>query len=107
MKEITGFDEKDIAENKIIAALAYILFLIPLLAAPKSKFAKFHTNQGLWLNIVEFAGWVILPRLPLFGGLLYLAFSLATFVATVYLIYVTYTGKAYELPVVGSAILIK
>ena len=37
---------KDIEKNKIMAVLAYIIFLIPLLAAKDSPFAKFHTNQG-------------------------------------------------------------
>lgn len=35
--------------DKIFGVLAYIgiLWLVPLLAAPKSKFAKYHANQGL------------------------------------------------------------
>lgn len=49
------FDPQDVADNKVMAVLAYIgfLFLIPLLAAPQSKFARFHTNQGLVLFIVD------------------------------------------------------
>ena len=49
------FDSKDIADNKVMAVLAYIgiLFLIPLLAAPNSRFARFHTNQGLVLFLAE------------------------------------------------------
>jgi uncharacterized membrane protein len=48
----------DARQNKVWGILAYILFLIPLLAAPKnSKFSRYHTNQGLsffifWLVIV-------------------------------------------------------
>ena len=38
---------EDVAQNKGMAILAYICFLIPLLAAPKSSFARFHANQGL------------------------------------------------------------
>ena len=52
--DVTGdFDAADIAKNKVLALFAYIgiLFLIPLLAAPNSKFARFHTNQGLVLFI--------------------------------------------------------
>lgn len=87
--------------------MAYVIFLIPFLAAPQSKFAKFHTNQGLWLNLVELIGWIVLPRLPFIGGILYSLFSLGTFVAMVALIVVTAGGKAYELPVVGNIQLIK
>ena len=69
------FDSKDITDNKVMAVLAYIgiLFLIPLLAAPNSRFARFHANQGLVLFLAEvvlgaaggvlglipFVGWII------------------------------------------------
>ena len=43
------FDAADIEKNKLMAVLAYIIFLIPLLAAKDSPFAKYHTNQGLVL----------------------------------------------------------
>ncbi len=36
MKEITGFEAQDIEKNKVIAALAYLIFFLPLLAAPDS-----------------------------------------------------------------------
>lgn len=35
--------------NKAMAILAYILFIIPLLAAKESKYARYHANQGLVL----------------------------------------------------------
>ena len=48
------FDMKDIEDNKVISLFAYlgILFLVPLIARPDSKYARFHTNQGLVLFIV-------------------------------------------------------
>lgn len=107
MKEITGFDAQDIESNKVMAALGYLFFLIPLLAAPNSKFAKFHTNQGFWFNVVEFAGSIILGSIPFLGWTLSSLFSLATLVAGVYLFYNAYTGKAFELPVVGNIVLFK
>jgi uncharacterized membrane protein len=39
--------DPDVETHKGIAVLAYICFLIPLVAAPNSKFARFHANQGL------------------------------------------------------------
>jgi uncharacterized membrane protein len=44
---------QDIEQNKVMAILAYlgILVLIPLFAAKESKFARFHTNQGLIICI--------------------------------------------------------
>ncbi len=43
------YETTDIASAKGISAIAYlgILFFIPLIAKPESKFAKFHANQGL------------------------------------------------------------
>lgn len=44
----------DIEHNKVYAILAYlsILFVVPLLVAPHSKFARYHANQGLILFIM-------------------------------------------------------
>jgi len=44
--------DPDVANNKAMAILAYIFFVIPLLAAPQSKFARFHANQGLLVFIL-------------------------------------------------------
>ena len=51
------FDPQDINDNKGMSVLAYIgiLFLIPLLACPNSRFARYHTNQGLVLFLLEVA----------------------------------------------------
>jgi uncharacterized membrane protein len=44
---------QDAEANKVWGILSYIIFLIPLLAAPKnSKYARYHVNQGLSLFIV-------------------------------------------------------
>lgn len=50
-------DQNDIANNKVMAILAYLgfLVLIPIFAAPSSKFARFHANQGLPLFILQVA----------------------------------------------------
>ena len=49
------FEQEDINQNKVMAVLAYIgiLVLVPLLAAPNSKYARYHVNQGLLLFIAE------------------------------------------------------
>ncbi|MDR0875399.1 MAG: zinc-ribbon domain-containing protein [Clostridiales Family XIII bacterium] len=47
----------DAQQNKVWGVLAYILFLIPLLAGPKnSQYTRYHTNQGLSFFIV----WVVI-----------------------------------------------
>ena len=47
MQEQTGaFEQADIDNNKTMAGLAYIIFFLPLLVCPQSKYARFHANQG-------------------------------------------------------------
>jgi uncharacterized membrane protein len=80
----------DIEHNKVFAVLAYIgiLFLVPLLAAPRSRFARYHTNQGIVLfltflvicfglhtlavvpivNFMTIPAWAVLPA----GGLVFM-----------------------------------
>lgn len=47
------YTKEDIEKNKILSLFSYIsfLFIIPLIAAPESKYAKFHINQGILLLI--------------------------------------------------------
>ncbi len=49
------FRNEDIQENKIMAVLAYFGFLvfIPLFAAKRSRFARYHVKQGLILLAAE------------------------------------------------------
>jgi uncharacterized membrane protein len=63
-------DTFDIEHNKVFAVLAYIgiLFLVPLLAAPRSRFARYHTNQGLVLllsYLILWAGVAVLVAIPI------------------------------------------
>jgi len=52
-----GFYAQDIERNKGLAALSYIpfLFLLPLIACPESRYARFHANQGLVFLIAVMA----------------------------------------------------
>ncbi len=55
--------DPDVQRNKGVSILGYLVFFVPLIAAPHSKFARFHANQGLLLFItwcVAVAGIVIL-----------------------------------------------
>ena len=40
-------DQLDAEDNRVVAILGYLVFLLPLIFAPKSKFARFHANQAL------------------------------------------------------------
>ena len=95
------FDPQDIADNKLMAILAYvwILFLVPLFAAPQSKFARYHANQGLLLFIVS----IICGIIPILGWLL----EIATFILMIIGILNAANGKAKELPIIGKIRLLK
>jgi uncharacterized membrane protein len=69
-----GGQNKDVEENKVMAALSYawILCLVPLLGKKDSKYAQFHAKQGLVLFIIELAASLFL-WFPFFGQLLMLA----------------------------------
>jgi len=44
-------DALDAGENYVSAVLAYLCFVIPLVYTPKSRFARFHANQALILQL--------------------------------------------------------
>lgn len=96
-------DAKDVEANKIFAVLAYfgILFLIPLLAAKSSPFARFHTNQGFIL----FLAWVVIAMIgwiPILGWLVALFGSIALFVFSIMGIINVLQGKMTKLPLIGQ-----
>lgn len=97
------FEKEDIEKNKAMAILAYLIFLIPLLAAKDSKFAMYHANQGLVLfllvlainvvgGIIPFVGWFII--LPL-GNLFVVALAILGIINAA-------KGEAKPLPLIGG-----
>ena len=102
------YDKKDIEDNKIMAILAYIgiLFLVPLLAAKDSKFARFHASQGLILFLLGLAGALVLI-IPILGWLVSALVSIATLVLMILGIINVCQGKAKELPIIGKINLLK
>ena len=101
-------DPQDLEKYKTMAIIAYIIFLIPLLAAKDSKYAMYHTNQGLILfllaviinvvgSIVPIIGWFII--IPI-GNLLVLILAILGIVNAV-------QGNIKPLPIIGKYKLIK
>lgn len=110
------FDPQDINDNKGMSVLAYIgiLFLIPLLACPNSRFARYHTNQGLVLFLLELAIGVvtgifgIIPIAGLIiGGLLSAVGGIFTLVLMIMGIINAAQGQAKVLPLIGKITLLK
>jgi uncharacterized membrane protein len=60
---VTSITEAEIQDGKTMAILAYIFFIIPLLAARDKKFAMYHTEQAiiLWIAfiIIYIAIWIL------------------------------------------------
>ncbi len=100
------YDAQDIEKNKIMAVLAYIIFLIPLLAAKDSKFARFHTNQGLVLFIAAIVSSII-AAIPIIGWIIAPIIALAVTIFAIIGIINALGGKAKELPVIGKFKILK
>ncbi len=88
-------EKKDVEENKLIAALAYIsiICLVPLFLKRESKFAQFHAKQGLVLFILELFAFV-----PFFGQIL---FVLAVILAILGALN-AWSGKYWVMPFFGK-----
>ena len=98
----------DIEKNKVMAIFAYLslLFLIPLFAAKESPFAKYHTNQGILLFIIQFVGSVC-GAIPFIGWLIAAAANIFGVLLTVLGIINVVKGQAKELPVIGKYRILK
>jgi uncharacterized membrane protein len=101
------FTQEDIEKNKTMAGLAYLIFFLPLVAAPESKFGKFHANQGLILLIFGVVGSGILAIIPILGWILLPVFSIFTIVLGIMGLVNGFGGKAKRLPVIGGFDIIK
>ncbi|HKM33390.1 MAG TPA: DUF4870 domain-containing protein [Lachnospiraceae bacterium] len=116
----SDFLADDITQNKAMAILAYFgpLVLIPIFAAPTSKFARYHANQGLVLlitciiyGIVEVVlssflwiiSWYIGSFVSSLLGLLWILFTVLAIIGIIN----AASGRAKELPVIGKFKILK
>jgi uncharacterized membrane protein len=109
--------QSDIEQNKVFAVLAYlgILFLVPLLAAPNSRFARYHTNQGIVLFITSViaypASWFLGIPFAFFtfglGLALPVLLGIGLFALLVIGIVNAASGQCKPLPLIGHFELIK
>lgn len=115
--ETAGMDPKDIEANKVMGGLAYILFFLPLIACPDSKYGRFHANQGLVYLLLCVAAVIINTILSTIFVITIFLWFLAPIISLVVWIPVLvigviglingFTGKAKELPIVGGIKIIK
>lgn len=115
----SGFDPADIEDSKILSLFAYLglLFLIPLLAKPNSRYARFHTNQGIVLFLLDILVWVAgivlnvltlrLFPLVVMVRLIMTLLNLGLLALSILGIVNAVTGKAKELPLIGKINILK
>lgn len=104
------FTKEDIEKNKVMAILAYIIWLIPYFGAKDSKFAMYHAKQGLVLFLASLAlyvgYWLLWRILPWsmwgFISLVSTVFSLAVLALAIIGIINASQGEAKELPIIGK-----
>lgn len=109
---VPGTDAEDIEKNRAFGILSYlwILFVIGLIAAPNSKFAKYHANQGMVLFISWIVVWVasfVLAFIPFLGHLTILAMWGTLLVFAILGIVNAAGGQFKPLPLIGHFQLIK
>ena len=108
------FSEQDVAEGKLMSILSYlwILFFLPLVVCPNSKFGRFHANQALVLFIVGVVFGVIGSVVGILGisvlsWIVGMVLGLVDLALVLLGIYFAATGKAKELPIIGKIRIIK
>lgn len=101
------FDPADIEKNKTMAGLAYLIFFLPLIASPDSKYGKFHANQGLLLLIASIVGSLVLGMIPFVGWVLLLFYPIVILVFGIMGLVNGFGGKAKPLPIIGKYTIIK
>lgn len=57
---VASITQDDINSGKTMGILAYIFFIIPLLAARDNKFAMFHTEQAIVLWLITIVLWIVM-----------------------------------------------
>jgi uncharacterized membrane protein len=87
-------------DERIFAAVAYLafLFVVTLVAKPKSEFCKFHARQSMILFLITIIVLVVLAIIPWFGSLL----TLALFALYVLSMYRAYQGEMWKIPIIGD-----
>ena len=91
--------DRDIEDNKVLAAISYvwILCLVPLFLKRNSKFTQLHAKQGLILFIVEVFG-ILIFAIPLIGFVLYILVIIFALLG----IMNSLQGKYWEMPILGK-----
>ncbi|MBR6055541.1 MAG: hypothetical protein IKP46_09445 [Bacteroidales bacterium] len=101
-EDADAMDPADVSSNKVMAILAYfgILVLIPIFAAKDSKFARYHSNQGLILLICAVVAYAI-GKVPHLGFLWWILDVVILVFAIIGIVHAA-KGEAKPLPLIGK-----
>lgn len=101
--------DDDAKTNQLVSFLSYfgLLFLVPYLLRPNSRFARFHANQGLVLLLTSAAINILAGFVPIFGWLFEIAGALFVFVCFLKGIINVYRLEKKELPLIGGIRILK
>ena len=107
-------------KEKFLAMIGYLppLFFVPLMAAPQSRFCRFHANQGLMVFLALAALQLAVPiflnvfsLLPFTSGIIFSILSILIKYAPLTLIgigiYHAYSDQCIRLPLIGEFDIIK
>lgn len=109
----TTFTQAEIEDGKTMAILAYIIFLIPLLAARDKRFAMYHTQQAIALWAAFIVIYIVIVILTIIVNQISSTMGCVVSVLT-FIPWIAYVvlwimgllnaigGKAKELPVIGA-----
>lgn len=115
---MANFDQGDVEKNRVLGGLGYLIFFLPFITCPDSRFGKTCANQGLiaiiGLLVIRLAFWLldlIFHWIPFVGGLVWWVGILCQLVFAVVWFYYSFLaiskGVFRPLPYIGSYEIIK
>jgi uncharacterized membrane protein len=116
---VANFEQSDVEKNRVLGGLGYLIFFIPLIACPDSRFGKFCANQGLiaaiGMLVLRLAFWLlglILGWIPILGWIVIGILATVCYIAyAIMIFYYTFLavskGDARPLPYIGNYVIIK
>lgn len=103
MNDNIYFDPNDVSRNKalvIISLIFGILFFLPLVACPDSRYGRFFANQGLLMFLLSAIAGVI-SRIPLIGWIVGGLIGILGFIGWIIVIIGAAQGTAARVPIIG------
>lgn len=106
--DIAGrFDPETSRSARISSALGYLLFFVPMVMHPESKFARYHTNQGFLLMLLMTVGVALAAMVPYAGPFLVIPVMLFGICCGLRGMVTALRCQAKHIPLLGKLILIE